>query len=63
MDSWAFSGELVHLPLIGGGKTILMSILLISPVADLLFGMQECRFQDAGMILFSSGDRILTHLP
>jgi hypothetical protein len=46
----------------------LESILLISPVADLYlsFRMQECRPpspQDAGMILPSMGDGILTHLP
>jgi hypothetical protein len=44
------------------------SILLISPVADvyLSFRMQECRPpspQDAGIILLSMGDGILTHLP
>jgi hypothetical protein len=46
----------------------LESILLISPVADLYlsFRMQECRPpspQDAGMIVLSTGDRMLTHLP
>jgi hypothetical protein len=46
----------------------LESILLISPVADLYlsFSKQECRLpspQDAGMILASMGDGILTHLP
>jgi hypothetical protein len=51
----------------GRGKN-LESILLISPVANLYlsFRMQECRLltpQDAGMILLSMGDVILTHLP
>jgi hypothetical protein len=46
----------------------LESILLISPVADLYlsFRMQECRPpspQDAGMILLSMGNEIVTHLP
>jgi hypothetical protein len=68
MDSRAFSDELVWLaPLLGEGNN-LESILLISPVADLYlsFRMQECRPpspQDAGMILFSMGGGILTHLP
>jgi hypothetical protein len=68
MDSQAFSGELVWLtPLLGAGNN-LESILLISPVADLYlsFRMQECRPpspQDAGMILLSMGDGILTQLP
>jgi hypothetical protein len=68
MDSWAFSGELVWFaPLLGEGNN-LESILLISPVADLYlsFRMQECRPpspQDAGMILLSTGDGMLTHLP
>jgi hypothetical protein len=43
------------------------SILLISPVVDpyLSFRMQECRPpspQDAGMILLSMGDGMLTHV-
>jgi hypothetical protein len=68
MDSWAFSGELVwFVPLLGKGNN-LESILLISPVADLYlsFRMQECRPpspQDAGMVVPSMGDGILTHLP
>jgi hypothetical protein len=68
MDSWAFLGELVWFaPFLGEGNN-LESILLISPVADLYlsFRMQECRPpspQDAGMILLSMGDEILTHLP
>jgi DMSO/TMAO reductase YedYZ heme-binding membrane subunit len=46
----------------------LESILLINPVADLYlsFRLQECRPpspQDAGMIVLSMGDGILTHLP
>jgi hypothetical protein len=51
-----------------GRENNLESILLISPVEDLYlsFRMQECRTltpQDAGMILLSMGDGILTHLP
>jgi hypothetical protein len=61
MDLWAFSSELVWFaPLLGEGNN-LESILLISPVR-----MQECRppsSQDAGMIVLSMGDGILTHLP
>jgi hypothetical protein len=58
-------------PLLGEGNN-LDSILLISPVADLSdsvylsFRMQERRPpspQDAGMILLSMGDGILTPLP
>jgi hypothetical protein len=68
MDSWAFSGELVWFaPLLGEGNNI-KSILLISPVAGLYlsFRMQECRPpspQDAGMVVLSMGNGILTHLP
>jgi hypothetical protein len=72
MDLRAFSGELVWFaPLLGEGNN-LESILLISPVADLSdsvylsFRMQERRPpspQDAGMILLSMGDGILTPLP
>jgi hypothetical protein len=71
MDSQAFSGELVwFVPLLGRGNN-LESILLISLVADLSglylsFRMQECRPpspQDAGMVLPSMWDGILTHLP
>jgi hypothetical protein len=56
----------VHLYL-GRGNN-LESFLLICPVADLYlsFGMQESRPpspQDAGMILLSMADGILTHLP
>jgi phage baseplate assembly protein gpV len=49
-----------------------MNVLVISPVADLetlhlLLGVQECRFttpsQDAGTIVLSMVDGILTHLP
>jgi hypothetical protein len=52
---------------IGAGDN-LESILLISPVANLYlsFRMQECRPpspQDAGMLLLSIRDGILTHVP
>jgi hypothetical protein len=30
---------------------------------QLLLKMQECRFQDAGMIALSRGDGILIHVP
>jgi hypothetical protein len=68
--SRAFSGELVWFAHLLGEGNNLESILLISLVADLsdsvsLFRMQECRPpspQDAGMILLSMGDGILTHL-
>jgi hypothetical protein len=64
VDSQAFSGELVGLPLIGGGETILRAfcssaLWQIYQILYLLFGMQECRFttpsQDAGMIVLSMG--------
>jgi hypothetical protein len=65
IDSRAFSGELVWLaPLLEEGNN-LESILLISPMADLSFRMQECRPpspQDAGMILPSMGDGLLRFL-
>jgi hypothetical protein len=68
MDSWAFSGKLVWFAPLLEERNNLENILLISPVADpyLYFRMQECRPltpQDAGMILLSMGDGILTHLP
>jgi hypothetical protein len=51
-----------------GRENNLESILLISPVADLYlsFKMQKGRPptpQEAGMLLLSMGDGILTHLP
>jgi hypothetical protein len=48
----AFLDELVCLPLIGGGETILMSILLIRPVADLSDPVSL--LQDAGMQVCNS---------
>jgi hypothetical protein len=70
MDSWAFLDELVFLPLIGGGETILRAfcssaLYLSDPVSPLW--MQKCRFtalyQNAGITVLSVGDGILTHLP
>jgi hypothetical protein len=52
MDSQVFLDELVCLPLIGGGETILMSILLIRPVADLSDPVSL--LQDAGMQVCNS---------
>jgi hypothetical protein len=68
MDSRAFSGELVWFAALLGEGNKLESVLLISPVADLnlSFRMQECRPltpEDAGMILLSMADGILTHPP
>jgi hypothetical protein len=68
MDLEAFSGELVWLASLWGRGNNLESILLISPVAELYlsFRKQECRPpspQDAGMLVPSTGDGILTHLP
>jgi hypothetical protein len=68
MDLQAFSGDVVWLaPLLGRGNN-LESTLLISSVADLYlsFRIQERRPpcpQDAGMVLPSMGEGILTHLP
>jgi hypothetical protein len=66
--SRAFIGTMVWFAPLLGARNNLESILLISPVADLYlsFRMQECRPpspQDAGMILLSMGDGILTQLP
>jgi hypothetical protein len=71
VDSQAFSGELVWLAPSGGGGTIL-SILFISPVADLSDPVslpQNAEMQfitpswDAETIVLSMRDGILTHLP
>jgi hypothetical protein len=72
MDSQTFLDELVHLPLIGGGKTILRAfcssaLWQLYQTLYFLFRMQKCRFttpsQDAGAIALSMGDGILIHLP
>jgi hypothetical protein len=78
VDLLAFIDELVcssflgELPFIRGGETILRTFCLsvlwqIYQTLHLLLRMQECRFttpsQDAGMIVLSMGDGILTHLP
>jgi hypothetical protein len=72
VDSRAFLDELVCLPLIGGGKTILRAfcssaLWQIYQTLYLLCRVQEYRFktpsQDAGTIVLSMGDGILTHLP
>jgi hypothetical protein len=58
MDSWAFLGEwFVFAPYWGRGNSF-QRILLIGPVADLLFRMQKCRFttpsQDARIQVYNS---------
>jgi hypothetical protein len=72
MDSWAFLDELVCLPPIGGGETILRAfcssaLWQIYQTLYLLFRMQECRLitpsWDAGIIVLSMENGILTHLP
>jgi hypothetical protein len=71
MDSPTFLDELVCLPLSGGGETILRAfcssaLWQICQTLYLLFRMQGCGFttpsQDAGTIVLSLGDGILTHL-
>jgi hypothetical protein len=52
VDSWAFLNERVCLPLIGEEETILISILLIGPVADL--SDHVCPLQDAAMQIYNS---------
>jgi hypothetical protein len=70
MDSWAFLDELVCLPLIGGGETILRAFFSsalwqIYQTLYLLFRVQECRFttpsHDAGIIVLSMGQGWDTH--
>jgi hypothetical protein len=63
VDSRAFLDELVCLPLIGGGKTILRAfcssaLWQIYQIQYLLFRVQECRFtasQDTRIIVLSMG--------
>jgi hypothetical protein len=65
-DSWAFLDELVCLPLIGGGKTILRAfcssaLWQIYQIQYLLFRVQECRFtasQDTRIIVLSMGGMV-----
>jgi hypothetical protein len=62
VNSWAFLGELVCLPLLGRGETILRAfyssaLWQIYQTLYLLFRVQECRFtipQDAGMHVYNS---------
>jgi hypothetical protein len=68
--TWALLDELVCLPLMGGWTNLrvfcLSALWQIYEVLYLLFRVQECRFitppQDAGVIVLSMGDGILTHL-
>jgi hypothetical protein len=71
MDSQAFLDELVCLPLIGGGESILgafwsSALWQIYQTLYLPFRVQECRFttpsQDAGITVLSMSDGMLTHL-
>jgi hypothetical protein len=66
MDSWAFSAELVWLPLIGEGETILKifcssDLWQIYRTLYLFFGIQGCGFttpsQEAGIQVYNSFSR------
>jgi hypothetical protein len=72
MDLRTFLDKLICLPLVGVGETILKAFCLsalwqIYQTLYPLLRVQECRFttpsQDAGIIVLSMGDGILTHLP
>jgi hypothetical protein len=70
MDLKPFFDELVCLPFIERGGRILRlfcssALWKICEILYLLFRMQKCRFttpsQEAGVIVLSQGDGILTH--